>query len=185
GPDVVAAIARVHGVGETVSSRLVQAALGGEAGGWRRLDAREVLVVHPDEIGVAPDLDASRTLLDAWRARHGDGNVVVTGFVARCADGRATTLGRNGSDHSAALLADLFDADALTIWTDVDGVLSADPRLVPDAVCLASMSYAEANELAYFGARVLHPRTLAPLQARGIPLLIRNTLRPDVPGTRI
>ena len=185
GEDTSAAVARVHGLGETVSSRLVQATLGGEGAGWGRLDAREVLVVHPGEIGVAADRASSRALLDEWRARHGHAGVVATGFVARTADGRATTLGRNGSDHSAALLADLFDADALTIWTDVDGVLSADPRLVPDAVCLASMSYAEANELAYFGARVLHPRTLAPLQARGISLLIRNTLRPDAPGTRI
>lgn len=185
GPDLDAAVARVHGLGETASSRMVQTALGGHAAGWLRLDAREVLVVHPGEIGVAADLKASRALLDAWRARNGDGNVVVTGFVARTADGQATTLGRNGSDHSAALFADLFDAAALTIWTDVDGVLSADPRLVPDAVCLASMSYAEANELAYFGAKVLHPRTLAPLQARNIPLLIRNTLNPAAPGTRI
>ncbi|MGY1458293.1 MULTISPECIES: bifunctional aspartate kinase/homoserine dehydrogenase I [unclassified Luteimonas] len=183
--DLEDAIARVHGFGEIVSSRLVQAALGGVPAGWRRLDAREVLVVHADEIGMAADRQASRALLDAWRDRHGEGDVVVTGFIARTADGRATTLGRNGSDHSSALFADLFDASALTIWTDVDGVLSADPRLVPDAVCLASMSYAEANELAYFGAKVLHPRTLAPLQARGIPLLIRNSLRPDAPGTRV
>ena len=185
GTDLEDAVARVHGFGEIVSSRLVQAALGGVPAGWRRLDAREVLVVHADEIGMAADRQASRALLDAWRDRHGGGDVVVTGFVARTANGRATTLGRNGSDHSSALFADLFDASALTIWTDVDGVLSADPRLVPDAVCLASMSYAEANELAYFGAKVLHPRTLAPLQARGIPLLIRNSLRPDAPGTRV
>ncbi|NNC24912.1 bifunctional aspartate kinase/homoserine dehydrogenase I, partial [Salinisphaera sp. USBA-960] len=85
---------------------------------------------------------------------------------------------RNGSDYSAAIFANLFDADALTIWTDVDGVLSADPRLVPDAVCLPSMSYAEACELAYFGAKVLHPQTMAPVQQRGIPLRIRNTRNP-------
>lgn len=183
--DLEAAVARVHGLGEAVSSRLVQAALGGEAAGWRRLDAREVLVAVPGEIGMGVDREASRALLDAWGERHGAGDVVVTGFVARSADGRATTLGRNGSDQSAAQFADLFDADTVTIWTDVDGVLSADPRMVPDAVCLASMSYAEANELAYFGAKVLHPRTLAPLQARSIPLMIRNTLRPEAPGTRI
>src|SRR3546814_2103681 len=76
------------------------------------------------------------------------------------------------------MFARLFDAGALTIWTDVDGVLSADPRLVPEAVCLPSMSYAEACELAYFGAKVLHPQTLSPLQSQGIPLRIRNTRRP-------
>src|SRR3546814_7279253 len=84
-----------------------------------------------------------------------------------------------------SIVARLFDAGALTIWTDVDGVLSADPRLVPEAVCLPSMSYAEACELAYFGAKVLHPQTLSPLQSQGIPLRIRNTRRPQAAGTWI
>lgn len=106
-------------------------------------------------------------------------------FAARDGHGRAITLGRNGSDYSAAIFANLAYADSLTIWTDVDGVLSADPRLIPDAVCLPSMSYAEACELAYFCAKVLHPQTLAPMQSLGIPLCIRNALRPQTPGTRI
>lgn len=173
------------GLGEVFSSRLMHAALGGDAGGWLRLDARDVLVVHAGEMGMAVDWEASRTRLAEWRARHGEGNVVVTGFVARDVHGRATTLGRNGSDYSAAIFANLLDAQALTIWTDVDGVLSADPRLVPEAVCLPSMSYAEACELAYFGAKVLHPQTMAPVQERGIPLWIRNTRRPEAPGTLI
>ncbi|MBU8977720.1 bifunctional aspartate kinase/homoserine dehydrogenase I [Lysobacter sp. MMG2] len=173
------------GLGEVVSSRLMQAALGADAAGWHRLDARDVLVVHEGEMGMAVDWAASRERLAAWRASHADGNVVVTGFVARDADGHATTLGRNGSDYSAAIFANLFDAVGLTIWTDVDGVLSADPRLVPEAVCLPSMSYAEACELAYFGAKVLHPQTMAPVQERGIPLWIRNTHRPEAPGTLI
>lgn len=173
------------GLGEVWSSRLMLAALGGDAAAWRRLDARDVLVVHAGEMGMAVDWPASRARLTDWRAQHGDGDVVVTGFVARDAGGNATTLGRNGSDYSAAIFANLFDAGALTIWTDVDGVLSADPRLVPEAVCLPSMSYAEACELAYFGAKVLHPQTMAPVQERGIPLWIRNTRRPDLPGTLI
>lgn len=173
------------GLGEVWSSRLMHAALGGHAAGWQRLDARDVLTVHPGEMGMAVDWPTSRTRLAQWRARHGEGDVVVTGFVARDGEGRATTLGRNGSDYSAAIFASLFDADALTIWTDVDGVLSADPRLVPEAVCLPSMSYAEACELAYFGAKVLHPQTMAPVQERGIPLWIRNTRRPHLPGTLI
>src|SRR3546814_4964185 len=144
------------GLGEVLSSRLMHAALGGEAGGWLRLDARDVLVVHAGERGVGVDWDESRRRLADWRAGRSRGTVVVTGFVARDAQGRATTLGRNGSDYSAAIFARLFDAGALTIWTDVDGVLSADPRLVPEAVCLPSMSYAEACDLAYFGAKVLH-----------------------------
>lgn len=180
--DAAELTARVHGCGELLSSRLVQAALGE---GWRRLDARDVLVVQPGEMGAVVDWDASRSKLAQWRLAQAARDVVITGFVARDADGRATTLGRNGSDYSAAIFANLFDADALTIWTDVDGVLSADPRLVPDAVCLDAMSYAEACELAYFGAKVLHPQTLAPVQARGVPVRIRNSRNPAAPGTLI
>jgi len=183
--DDAALAAALPGLGEVLSSHLLQAALGGAPAGWSRLDAREVLVVHPGEMGVGVDWAASRERLADWRRRHDDRQVVITGFVARDAHGRDTTLGRNGSDFSAAIFANLFDADALTIWTDVDGVLSADPRLVPDAVCLPSMSYAEACELAYFGAKVLHPQTLAPVQQRGIPLRIRNTRNPQAPGTLI
>ncbi len=177
-----ARLARIHGCGEQLSSRLAQAALGPD---WHRLDAREVLVVHAAEMGAVVDWDASRARLATWRLAHGARDVVITGFVARDADGRDTTLGRNGSDYSAAIFANLFDADALTIWTDVDGVLSADPRLVPDAVCLDAMSYAEACELAYFGAKVLHPQTLAPVQSRGTPVRIRNSRNPAAPGTLI
>lgn len=182
GADGAHIAARVHGLGEICSSRLVQAALGD---GWRRLDAREVLVVHAGEMGMGVDWDLSRARFSAWRAAHPQADAVVTGFIARDRDGRDTTLGRNGSDYSAAIFASLADAQALTIWTDVDGVLSADPRMVPEAVCLPSMSYAEACELAYFGAKVLHPQTLAPVQMRGIPLRIRNTLNPSAPGTLI
>ncbi len=183
--DAAPLVAQVHGLGELVSSRLVQAALGGEADGWQRLDARDVLVVHPGEMGVGVDWEASRARFADWRARQRPERVVVTGFVARDRDGRSTTLGRNGSDYSAAIFANLFDAGELLIWTDVDGVLSADPRLVPDAMVLPTMSYAEACELAYFGAKVLHPQTMAPVQSHGIPLCIRNTLNPSAPGTWI
>jgi aspartokinase/homoserine dehydrogenase 1 len=177
-----ATLARVHGTGERLSSHLVRAALGQ---GWQRLDAREVLVVHAGEMGMGVDWVASPARLAAWRDAHPGRDVVVTGFVARHADGADCTLGRNGSDYSAAIFASLYEADQLTIWTDVDGVLSADPRLVPDATVLPTLSYAEACELAYFGAKVLHPQTMAPVQARGIPLRIRNTLNPTAPGTWI
>ncbi|MGY0558710.1 MULTISPECIES: bifunctional aspartate kinase/homoserine dehydrogenase I [unclassified Lysobacter] len=180
-------LAGLHGLGEVWSARLLQVALGGEAAGWGRIDARDVLVANPGELGVAIDWDASQTLLAVWQARQPScaRGRVITGFVARDAQGRATTLGRNGSDYSAAAFARLLDARELTIWTDVDGVLSADPRLVPDAVCLASMSYAEANELSYFGASVLHPRTIAPAMQAGLAIRIRNTHKPDAPGTVI
>ena len=111
--------------------------------------------------------------------------IVVTGFVARTNDGRPTTLGRNGSDYSGAIFARLFAAAELHIWTDVDGVLSADPRLVPDAVLLPRMSYDEAFELAYFGAKVVHPGTMSPVLEAGIPVWVRNTFKPELSGTRI
>lgn len=177
--------ARIHGLGEAWCSRLVHHALGGNNAGWRRLDARDVLIVAPRETGVAVHWPESRARFRDWQAREAGGNAVITGFVASDAQGHATTLGRNGSDFSAAIFANLSDAATLTIWTDVDGVLSADPRLVADATCLPSLSYAEASELAYFGANVLHPQTLAPVQALGIPLRIRNSLRPEWPGTLI
>lgn len=176
---------RVLGAGELASSRLLHAALGGDAAGWAWLDAREVLFMQPGETGLVPQRERSREALAAWRSGTGARGVVTTGYIASLPDGRATTLGRNGSDYSAALFADLLDAGQLTIWTDVDGIHSADPRRVPEAVPLPTVSYAEACELAYFGAGILHPQTLAPLQARGIPVLLRNSLRPEAPGTRI
>ena len=179
------ASACVHGLGEVWSSHLLHVAMGGEAAGWARLDARDVLVVHPGELGIVVDWHASQAFLAEWRKQHAQANVVVTGFIARDVQGRPTTLGRNGSDHSGAIFAALFNAEQLTIWTDVDGVLSADPRLVPDAVCLPTLSYAEACELAYFGAKVLHPQTMAPIMQRGLPIRIRNARNPHSAGTVI
>ena len=178
-------VAAVQGLGEVWSSRLLQTALGGEAAGWAQLDARDVLVVHPGELGVAVDWPRTHERFADWRARHPQRDVVVTGFVAQDTENRPATLGRNGSDYSGAIFAVLFEAEELTIWTDVDGVLSADPRLVPDAVCLPSMSYAEACELAYFGAKVLHPQTMAPAMQAKLPIMIRNSRNLSAPGTRI
>jgi aspartate kinase len=110
---------------------------------------------------------------------------VVTGFNASTLDGRPTTLGRGGSDFSASILASALDAAELWIWTDVDGIMSADPRLVKNARVLDEVTYAEAAELAYNGAKVLHPRTLAPLAERQIPVWSKNSFDPAKPGTRI
>src|SRR5205823_12515276 len=110
---------------------------------------------------------------------------VITGFNGATADGRPTTLGRGGTDFSASILAAALDAAELWIWTDVDGIMSADPRLVADAQVLPEITYAEAGELAYAGAKVLHPRTLAPLIQRRIPVWSKNSFAPEKPGTRI
>jgi aspartokinase/homoserine dehydrogenase 1 len=179
------ALDRVQGLGEVWSARIVAAHLCARDAAFARLDAREVLVVEHGEMGALVDWEASRARLADWRAAHSAGHVVVTGFVARDREGRATTLGRNGSDYSGAIFAVLFDAAELHIWTDVDGVLSADPALVPEAVTLPALSYEEACELAYFGAKVLHPRTLAPAMQARLPVVIRNSFRPELPGTRI
>ena len=110
---------------------------------------------------------------------------VITGFNGATADGRPTTLGRGGSDFSGSILAAALDASEFWIWTDVDGIMSADPRLVPDAEVLEEVTYAEAAELAYNGAKVLHPRTLAPLVEKKIPVWSKNSFAPEKPGTKI
>ncbi len=177
----------ISGLGEVWSSSLLDAYLQsqGHASAW--LDAREVLVVDKGELGATVDWVTSKQKLEAWRsAQRGPvERVIVTGFIARDHSGRITTLGRNGSDYSGAIFGALFDATEVHIWTDVDGVLSADPRAVPEAVLLSHMSYSEACELAYFGAKVIHPQTMAPAIARGLPIFIRNTFAPEKPGTRI
>jgi aspartokinase/homoserine dehydrogenase 1 len=110
---------------------------------------------------------------------------IVTGFIGATEDGQTTTIGRNGSDYSAAIVGAAVGASVIEIWTDVDGVLSADPRIVPSAFVLPQMTYEEAMELSYFGAKVLHSATIAPAVAKRIPILIKNTFKPEAPGTRI
>ncbi|WP_257385531.1 bifunctional aspartate kinase/homoserine dehydrogenase I [Tahibacter caeni] len=179
------AVERVQGLGEVYSARLLSDHLRALGEDVAMLDARDVLVVQQVDLGVAVDWPASEARLARWREQHPAARVVITGFVARDAGNRITILGRNGSDYSGAIFAALFQAQELHIWTDVDGVLSADPRLVPEAVPLAALSYHEACELAYFGAKVVHPQTMTPAISRGLPILIRNSFRPDHPGTRI
>ncbi|HEX6751686.1 MAG TPA: bifunctional aspartate kinase/homoserine dehydrogenase I [Longimicrobium sp.] len=177
----------VAGAGEVWSARLLAAYLASRGAGGAWLDAREVLVAEPGEGTARVDWAASQARLREWEARHGGipTTLVVTGFVASTAAGVPATLGRNGSDYSASIFGALLGADEIHIWTDVDGVMSANPRLVPEAIVLDRLSYREAMELAHFGARVVHPATMGPAVERGIPLYIRNTFHPDAPGTRI
>ena len=179
------ALERIHGMGEVLSTSLLHAHLVERGGDYALLDARDVLVVRHTDLGAVVDWEQSAAKLAEWRTQHPQARVNITGFVARDEHGLPTTLGRNGSDYSAAIFASLFAADELHIWSDVDGVLSADPRLVPEAVPLTAMSYREACELAYFGAKVIHPQTMTPAIARGLPILMRNTFRPEFAGTRI
>ena len=178
----------ISGYGEIWSAQTLCAHLNARGHETVWLDAREVLTVEPSEQGSpSPLLEQSEEELHAWlQANRGEATtVIITGFIARTANGRPTTLGRNGSDYSAAIFSALLSAPSLYIWTDVDGVMSANPRLVPDAQVLDQLSYQEAMELAYFGAKVLHPSTIAPAVARDVEITIKNTFNVDAPGTLI
>jgi aspartokinase/homoserine dehydrogenase 1 len=177
----------VAGYGEIWSARLLAAHLeqrSAERGGtW--VDAREVLIVKQTELGPTVLWDESRSRFGAVVPADFSGIAVITGFIAADEAGLQTTLGRNGSDYSAAIFAALSHATELTIWTDVDGVMSADPNRVPEAQVIAQLTYNEAMELAYFGAKVIHPQTLGPVIDNDIPLIIRNTFNSSHPGSRV
>ncbi|HVY64853.1 MAG TPA: bifunctional aspartate kinase/homoserine dehydrogenase I [Gammaproteobacteria bacterium] len=178
----------VSGFGEIWSARQIAAFFKKEFGKTRDVmfvNARDVLVIEQSEMGPVVAWDASRPKLAAAIPSGFSGVAVITGFVASDRDGLPTTLGRNGSDYSASIFGALLDADEVHIWTDVDGVMSGDPRRVPEAKIIDEMSYSEAMELAYFGAKVIHPQTMAPAVGRGIPIWIRNTFNPTHPGTKI
>src|SRR5271166_5665691 len=178
----------IAGFGEIWSTRLFAPYLrerGRIAGEVRWIDARHVIVVEWGPLGPAVQWSASEANLRKLVADDFVGRLVVTGFIATTVKGLQTTLGRNGSDYSGSIFGALLNALEIHIWTDVDGVLSADPRLVPNAQVIDQLSYNEAMELAYFGAKVIHPQTMAPAVARGIPLYIRNTFAPAKPGTLI
>ncbi len=185
GTAVENAVGAVAGFGELWSARLLATHLRDSGVDATWLDAREILVVQPAVPAAAVDWDESQERLERWLADHNAEIVVITGFIASDAGGAPTTLGRNGSDYSASIFAALLGADDLVIWTDVDGVMSADPRLVPQAEVLDRLSYDEAMELAYFGAKVIHPATMTPAIRNGIPVTIRNTFNPAVSGSRI
>ena len=176
----------VSGHGELWSAQLLHAYLESlnHRSSW--LDARKVLVVEPNTNTIAVDWEISKQQLQTWQAQHPETDfLVITGYIASTHDGVATTLKRNGSDLSASIFGALLGASSVTIWTDVDGVFSADPRRVADAVVVPELSYQEAAELAYFGAKVIHPNTMSPAIANNITVWIKNTFKPESPGTRI
>jgi aspartokinase/homoserine dehydrogenase 1 len=181
----------VAGYGELWAARLLATYLEqlvGEAGlstPVRWLDARRLIVVEHGEMGPGVVWDLSRSNAEAHFDQHTAGISVVTGFIASDRQGLHTTLGRNGSDYSASILAALLGAENITIWTDVDGVMSADPSRVPEAAVIGDLSYNEAMELAYFGAKVLHPQTMSPAVDWEIPIWIRNSFNSSARGSRI
>jgi aspartokinase/homoserine dehydrogenase 1 len=178
----------IAGYGEIWSTRLFAPYLrerGRVKGDVVWVDAREVIIVDWGSLGPAVQWAVSTQNLEKFVPANFTGRLIVTGFVATTTKGRQTTLGRNGSDFSGSIFGALLDASEIIIWTDVDGVLSADPRLVPNAQVIDQLSYNEAMELAYFGAKVIHPQTMEPAVARDIPIYIRNTFAPQKRGTLI
>jgi aspartate kinase len=172
----------VASFGERFSARIVAAHLASIGIESRALEAGDVGLVTDERFGCArPLADAPARIVHALSERTGV--PVITGYIARTAAGDMTTLGRGGSDYSAAIFGAALGAEEIQIWTDVDGVMTADPRLVPAARHIERLSYAEAAELAFFGAKVLHPATITPAVERGIPIRVLNSFRPQFAGT--
>ncbi len=177
----------ISSLGERLSAPMVAGALEEIGTHSEAIDATEVIVTNSFHGGADPLMDRTRErsqarLLPLLQA----GKVpVVTGFFGASEEGVLTTLGRGGTDYSATILGAALGADEIIIWTDVEGVLTADPRLVPDARPIPEISYREAAELAYFGAKVLHPKTLRAVVQAGIPVWIRNSFAPERTGTKI
>jgi aspartate kinase len=177
----------IAGSGERLSARMAAAVLREMGHRGIAFDASDLIVTDEVHGGARPLSDPTRQKTQAalLPLLEAGGIPVVTGYIAATAKGIPTTLGRGGSDYSATILGAALDASEVIIWTDVNGVLTADPRMVPDAATLDEVSYAEAGELAFFGAKVLHPMTLRPVIESGIPVWIRNSFQPEQTGTKI
>lgn len=178
--------AAITAIGERLSVPIVAATFRTE--GYKAVAIEATNLIRTDDhfseanIDFTKTQELTRSIIDALPA---DTIAVVTGFIGSTDDGVLTTLGRSGSDYTATILANALDAELVWIWSDVDGVLTADPRIVPDAFPLDKLTYQEASEMAYFGAKVLHPRTMRPLQEKGIPLVSKNSFNPSATGTVI
>ena len=177
----------ISGAGERLSVPLVAAALTEAGTSCEPIEATELVVTDGHHGAAEPKMDLTRARChERLRGMARKGVIpVITGFIGATEEGKLTTLGRNSSDYSATILGAAVDADLVEIWTDVDGVLTADPKVVPDARRIAEISFREAAEMASCGAKVLHSKCLRPLISYGIPLRICNTFAPDGPGTKI
>ncbi len=175
---------QVLSFGERLSSQIIAGGLRARGLRAEPIDSSELVVT--DERHGDAEVDMAATEARIREVLSPDGVVpVVTGFLGATRGGTRTTLGRGGSDYTASILGAALRAEAVEIWTDVDGVMTADPRIVPDARTLPSISYDELLELSHWGARVVHPKTVRPLRERDIPLVIRNAMDPSRPGTRV
>lgn len=181
------ALDAISGMGEQMSIRILAAYLRQIGHPAEAIDATELVVTDDHFQNASPLFDQTEEKTEARiRPLLAQGVIpIVTGFIGATTSGATTTLGRGGSDFSAAIFGQVLHSDEVWIWTDVDGVMSADPRLVSDARSIPTLSYREVSELAFYGARVLHPKTMRPCIENGIPLRIKNTFNPSHPGTVI
>lgn len=181
------ALDSIAGMGERMCARLLAEALVSAGVAAAAVEATQLIVTDDNFQSAHPDvsLTTQRTREELGKVLDQGQVAVVTGFIGATVAGIPTTLGRGGSDYSAALLGAVLPAQEVWIWTDVDGVMTADPRLVPDARTIPVLSYREVSELAYFGAKVLHPKTIRPVIEAGIGLRVCNTFNPANPGTRL
>ena len=177
----------ISSLGERLLAPLVAATLADRGVASEAIDATELLVTDSFHGATEPLMEITRERCEARLRPLLDKGIVpvVTGYIGTTSEGVLTTLGRGGSDYSATILGAALDANEIIIWTDVDGVLTADPRLVSGACTIPEISYREAAELAYFGAKVLHPKTLRPVMQTDIPVWIRSTFEPERSGTKI
>ena len=177
----------ISGTGEMLAAPLVAGAISARGIGSRAVDATDVIVTTDQFGGAEPLMDETRVKMAARIRPLIDAREVpvVTGFIGATTDGVTTTLGRGGSDYSASIVGAALDANEVWIWTDVDGVLTANPSEVKDARTLVEISYSEASELAYYGAKVLHYKTILPAFRQRIPVRILNSFNPTHPGTRV
>jgi aspartate kinase len=177
----------ISGTGEMLAAPVVAGAIAARGRASSAVEATEVVVTTDQFGGAEPLMDETRARMSARilpLIERGE-SPVLTGFIGATADGVPTTLGRGGSDYSASIVGAALGAGEIWIWTDVDGVLSANPSEVPDARTLAEISYSEASELAYYGAKVLHYKTILPAFQKRIPVRILNSFNPGHPGTRV
>ena len=180
-------LAAISGTGEMLSAPLLAAAIASRGNASQAVEATEIIVATDQYGGAEPLMEETRAKATArLRPMLEDGEIpVVTGFIAATTDGVLTTLGRGGSDYSASIVGAALDADEVWIWTDVNGVMTANPAEVPEARTLSEISYSEASELAYYGAKVLHYKTILPACRQRIPVRILNSFNPGDAGTRV
>lgn len=176
---------RIVAYGELLSTTIVSEYLNrvGIANAW--IDMRRCFVTEQRHKDAAVDIKASAPLLKAAIEAQSEQIYIGQGFIGAAPDGTTTTLGREGSDYSAAVVANILSADSMSVWKDVDGVLNADPKIFSDAVKIDELNYLDAIELAYSGAQIIHPRTIKPLQNKNIPLYVRPFGDKRKPGTVI